>query len=145
MMRAVHEIVSPQFLIPPAVYAADTTRLAVDLAGFGGALIALAIGAGGITFSGTNKIEFRLHHGDTDVVNDHVAVVQADVAGVTIAAGGIIRALEAAHAAASISELSYMGARRFISLQADFSGTHGVGTPVSAVVLRANPLVAPVA
>ena len=128
MMHAQHELVAPATLIAPAVHAADTTR----------------IGVGGITFDANNRIDFKLFHGDTAVVNDHVAVAQSDVSGVTLGSDGIVRALVASHAAPSLTELSYMGGRAFLSLWADFSGTHGGGTPIAAMVVRGRPLVAPV-
>lgn len=144
-MREMHSVLSPAVLIAPAVLAADNTPAVVDLAQFDAAMILLQIGAGGITFTGTNKIEFVLSHGDTAVAGEHTPVAQADVGGVTVTGSGIVRALTAAKAAADVTEISYLGTKRYLSLLADFSGTHGTGTGIAATVLRGFPLSAPVA
>ena len=49
---------------------------------------------------------------------------------------GIVRALTAAHAAATVQKIGYKGGKRYIKLLADFSGTHGTGTPIAAEVVR---------
>jgi hypothetical protein len=134
--------VSPVQAIGPVVLAADNTPAAIDMSNFGAAVIALSIGIGGITFDATNKVEFKLTHSDDTT---YAAVAQEDVKGVTVGTGGIIKSLVAAHAAASITEIGYHGGKRYLKLLADFSGTHGVGTPISAVVVRGLPYIAPVA
>lgn len=144
-MRGIVSLLGLQSLIAPAALAADNTPVAIDLATYEAAGILLHIGIGGITFSGTNKIEFVLRHGDTDAVNDHTAIAQDDVRGVTVSGSGIIRSLVAAHAAPSITKLDYVGGKRYISLLADFSGTHGTATPLSATALLGFPLTGPVA
>ena len=127
-------------LVTPAVLSADNTPLAVDLRGFQACELLLNHGVGGITFSTTNRIDFVLRHGDTNVVNDHVAVAATDVvlpSGQVWATGGIIRSFTAAVAAAGVLNLgAYVGQRRWISLLVDFSGTHGAGTPLSAAAIR---------
>jgi len=128
-----------------ATLAADNTPVSIDLADYGAATVVLAIGIGGITFSGTNKIEFKLRHGNSSDQSTHVAVEQGDVNGATVASGGIIRSLIAAHAAPSVSRFGYKGTMRYISLLADFSGTHGTGTPIAAVAVLGQPRVGPVA
>lgn len=51
---------------------------------------------------------------------------------------GIIRSLIAAHATPSVALIGYKGRKRYLRLLADFSGTHGTGTPLSAMVLLGN-------
>lgn len=126
--------------IDAATLAADNTPGLVDLLDYGSATLLLNIGIGGITFSGTNKIEFVLKHGSLANGSDQAAVTDADLikdafcpASIT---GGIIRSLTAAHAAATLQKLGYIGGKRYISLLADFSGTHGTGTPITALVAR---------
>jgi hypothetical protein len=98
---------------------------------------------GGITFNTSNKVEFKLTHSVDD--STYEAVAQADVKGVTVGTGGIVRSLVAAHAAASLTKVGYNGGRRYLKLLADFSGTHSAGTPISAVVVGGEPYIAPVA
>ncbi len=133
---------SPGFLIPPASLNADNTPAAFDIGKHDSCTILVEVGVGGITFSGVNKVEFKLTHCDTEG-GTYTDVVQADVVGVTVAAGGIIRSLVAAHAAATVTELGYIGGKRFLKCLADFSGTHGAATPMSVLALRGRPLTAP--
>ncbi|MBP1849688.1 hypothetical protein [Rhizobium halophytocola] len=135
-MKDLHSHVLVATAIGAAVLSADNTPSAIDLRDYNSAEIILAIGIGGITFSGTNKIEFKLTHSDDDVTYD--AVETDDMLGVTVADGGIIKSLVAAHAAAATYRVGYKGGKRYLKLLADFSGTHGAGTPIAAIVLKGN-------
>lgn len=139
-MQDIHSCVYVDTLIANATYSADTTPAAVDLQGFDGAEIIIALGAGGITFTGTNKIEFVLTHSDDNVT--YANVTDADMIGVTGITNGIIKALTAAQVAAIVRS-GYKGGKRYLKLLADFSGTHGTGTPIGAYVLKGEPFVAP--
>ncbi|RTL96152.1 hypothetical protein EJV44_11275 [Ancylobacter aquaticus] len=130
--------------IPPAAYAADNTPAAVDIKGFDSAMLSIHVGVGGITFSGTNKIEFKLTHSDDD--STYAAVTIDDVQGIaSVGAGGIIKSLIAAHAAPTITRVGYVGNKRYLKLLADFSGTHGTATPLSATVVKGHAASRPVA
>jgi len=135
-MKDMHSALTAVAVIGPAVLAADNTPAALDLQGYNAAEIVLAIGIGGITFDDTNKVEFKLSHGDTSTASEHAAVAQGDVLGVTVATGGVIKALTAAHAAAAVYRVGYKGGKRYVSVLADFSGTHGTGTPISVLLLK---------
>lgn len=131
---------SPLTAIAAATLAADNTPGAIDLRDYQSATLLLSIGVGGITFSGTNKIEFVLTHSDDDVTYVNVTdddVIKDSLAAVTVT-NGIVRALTAAHAAATLQKLGYIGGKRYLKLLADFSGTHGSGTPISATVVRTD-------
>jgi hypothetical protein len=141
-MRDLASLISAAALLPAATYAADNTPAAVDLDGYESAVIFLHVGVGGITFDATNKIEFKLTHSDDNTTYD--AVGDDDVQGVaSIGTGGIVKALTAAHAADDVTKIGYMGGRRYLKLLADFSGTHGTGTPLAAAVVKGNPRFAP--
>lgn len=140
-MHDLHSHVSVKSLIAPAVLAADNTPVAVDLLGFDAAEIILSIAAGGITFSGTNKIEFVLTHSDDD--STYTNVTDADMLGVSGISSGIIKSLTAAHASANAYRFGYKGNKRYLKLLADFSGTHGTGTGIAATVVRGAPEVKP--
>lgn len=140
-MRDMHSGVSVATLIAAATLDADNTPPAVDLLGYQGAEILLAIGAGGITFSASNKIEFTLTHSDDD--STYTAVDDDDMLGVTGITDGIIKALTAAHATAASYRFGYRGGKRYLKLLADFSGTHGTGTPIAAMVLKGHGDVQP--
>lgn len=128
--------------IAPEALAADNTPAAVDLQGFSGALVVIHVGAGGITFDATNKVEFKLTHSEDD--STYTAVTVDDVTGLSsVGTGGIIKSLTAAHAAATVTEVGYKGGKRYLKLLADFSGTHGTATPISAVVIKAGKDILP--
>lgn len=131
----------PAGVFGPIAMNADNTPAAIDLQGFDGAKLLIQVGVGGITFDTTNKVEFKLTHSDDD--STYTAVAAADVllgtnADSSVGTGGIVRSLIAAHAAASIAEIEYIGGKRYLKLLADFSGTHGTATPVAAVVLKGH-------
>lgn len=133
-MKDIHSAMTAIVAIAAATLDADTTPAAIDLQGYDGAEIVLAIGAGGITFSGTNKVEFKLTHSDDD--STYEAVTVDDMLGLSsVGDGGIIKSLVAAHAAAAAYRFGYVGGKRYLKLLADFSGTHGTGTPIAAVVM----------
>jgi len=129
--------------IAPAVLDADNTPAAIDIGNYGGALVLIHVGIGGITFTTTNKVEFKLTHSDDN--STYTAVAQGDVKGVTVGTGGIIKSLVAEQAAATLTKVGYHGGKRYLKLLADFSGTHAAGTPMSAVVVAGEPYIAPVA
>jgi len=137
-MKEIHGLVNLVSLIPAATYAADNTPAAANLIGFEAAEIALEIGAGGITFDSTNKIEFKLTHSDDD--STYTAVESSDLVGAPeVGTGGIIKSLIAAQAAATVEQFGYIGGKPYVKLLADFSGTHGTGTPIAAQVIKGRP------
>lgn len=142
-MQDIHDGCNVAVAIGAATLSADNTPPAVDLAGYQTAEIVLAIGVGGITFTNTDKIEFRLTHSHDD--STYVNCTDADVVGASATiTNGIIKALVSAHAAAAVYRFGYVGPRRYLKLLADFSGTHGVGTPIAATVVRGNAAYKPV-
>lgn len=133
------ESLGVSILLPSATYAADNTPATVDLGTAGSCTLFLEVGVGGITFSGTNKVEFKLTHSDDD--STYEAVTVADVVGLaSVGAGGIVSSLIAAHASATVEKIGYVGRKRYLKLLADFSGTHGTGTPMSALAVTGNLL-----
>ena len=131
-------------VITPAVLAADNAPVTIDLAGFGSAALLIQVGAGGITFNGTNKVEFKMTHSEDD--STYEPVTADDVQGVdAVDTGGIVYALKTAHPDPTVTKVGYIGNKRYLKLLADFSGTHGTGTPISAVVIKGNARHEPVA
>lgn len=134
-------------LITPAVLDADNTPAALDTLGFRAVTIQTHVGIGGITFSGTDKVEFKLTHSEDNVTYE--AVEADDVImpyGETLGSNGIIRSLTAEKAAADteVHAVGYVGKRRYLKLLADFGGTHGAGTPMSAAAILEKPDNSPV-
>ena len=143
-MKDIQTIQKTVVAIGPAVLDEDTESTAIDLRGFDAAKINIAVGVGGIIFDGDNKIDFVLTHGDT-AGGDFVAVEAGDVSGVeSVGDGGAVLALEAEHAAAAAYSVGYIGYKPFLKISADFTGTHGTGTPVAVLVEKAFPHTGPV-
>lgn len=137
-MKDIHDKINAIELIPAAVYDADNTPAAVNIAGFEAAEIVLAVGVGGITFTSSNKVEFKLTHSDDD--STYAAVTAADLVGApTVGTGGIIKSLTAAKAAASVDQYGYIGGKKYLKLLADYGGTHATGTPIAALVIKGRP------
>jgi len=135
-MKDLHSKISILNVLGPAVLAADNTPVAIDLQGFNAAEIELGIGIGGITFDATNKVEFKLTHSDDNVT--YTPVADGDMLGVSGISSGIIKSLVAAHAAVESCRYGYKGGKRYLKLLADFSGTHGAGTPIYASIIRSR-------
>ena len=144
-MRDLISNLGVKIAIPSASYDADNTPAAIDLRGFDSAVFAIHVGVGGITFTGSNKVEFKLTHADT-ADGEYTAVTADDVQGVdSVGTGGIVKTLNAAHAAATVTKVGYIGGKPFAKLLADFSGTHVAATPIGATVILSHPRTAPVA
>lgn len=141
-MRDIYSTLAAVTVLDPAVITADNTPAAIDLQGFNAALLLIYVGVGGITFSATNKVEFVLTHSDDNSTYSAVAVT--DVLGVDSVTGGIVKSLVAAHAAADLTAVGYVGGKRYLKLLADFSGTHGTGTLIGATLVKGHPALSPI-
>jgi hypothetical protein len=131
-------------LLPSASYSADSTPTSIDMLGYDSCTIIVEVGVGGITFDGSNKVEFKLTESDDNSSFSNVAAADVLNAPVTVTSG-IICNLIAAHAAATAIRVGYKGSKRYLKLLADFSGVHGAGTPMSAVAILSNAKTKPVA
>jgi hypothetical protein len=141
-MRELHSVLSPQSLLVGGVYTSTPTVGIADIKGFDALYIMIHIGIGGITFTVTNRIEFKMEHSDDAIT--WADVTQADVRNVTLQAGAMVRRLITPKGFVDVQEVSYVGTRRYVRVTPTFSGTHGTGTPLSMTALRGYPHVAPV-
>lgn len=135
--------------IAPAIYSDNTApAITVDRLGYDTLAFVLAIGAGGITFTATNRIDFVLEHSNDGVAWDPV-VDPTNVIGAVPDAAGIVLSQRTGHPSATAMRIGYVdgivGDRRFVRLRPAFNGTHGTGTPLSAIALLGEPRIAPVA
>ena len=147
-MRAIVDKLVTVPAVPNATFAADNTPVAVDLRGFDAATIAFDVGVGGITFTGSNKVEFKITDSNDDATYAAVTLADVDLTNSNISAvgtGGIVYSLIAAHAAGTCVNIGYTGNKRYLKILADFSGTHGTGTPIGVVVIKGLPHDAPTA
>jgi len=142
-MRDIHNQLTRLLAIGNATYTATTTPAAIDLQGYDAAEILLDVGIGGITFTGTNRIDFQLTHSDDNVTYTNIA--DADVQGVTGTVTGFVKSLITLQAAAAVYRYGYIGGKRYLKFSAVFGGVHGTGTPIAASVMAGRPRLSPTA
>lgn len=120
---------------------ADTTLASKDRKGYDSLSFHIGVGIGGITFDGTNYINLVMEESDNN--SDWTAVADGEAGTTTVATGGIVKRFIAEHAAAATYAFAYTGSKRYVRMRADFEGTHGAATPLSAVTVLGHPYVAP--
>jgi hypothetical protein len=116
--------------IAAAVLDTDTESAAIDLSGYYVASFLISVGVGGITFDADNKLEFILTHSDDDVAYEAVDATDVDKVA-SVGDLGEVLGFTAEHAAAASYIANYVGGKRYVKVKAEFTGTHGTGTPVS--------------
>lgn len=131
-------------ILAPTVRTATATATVVDLQGYKSALFLIRVAAGGITFDGTNNLNFELQDSPDNSTFTDVDITK--VLGVTDATltGGIIKKWTAAKAAVSLNVFAYTGGQRYLKLINNFNGTHGTGTLTQAIVVLGDAAYQPV-
>lgn len=135
-MKDLHSSLAIALIVGPIVMNGTPAVASVDLQDHKSAEIILGIGIGGITFDGTNKIEFIVEHSDDDSV--YSAVTDDEMLGITGITGGIVKSLVAAHATAASYRFGYIGGKRYVKVTPTFGGTHGTGTPLYCAVVQGH-------
>ena len=115
--------------LPPVDYAATTKGTAVDLLGFQSAAVVVNTGA----ITGSGKYVVGLQESDTTTDGDFVNVDADNLNG----------ALPSELAATSAYKVGYIGNKRYI--RAVITKTSGTSIVASAVVVKADAAMAPVA
>ena len=145
MQDLTHNIVVSNSIIN-AVKTAAANGTGVDLKGFEEATAIVDVGAEGDTLSGSVYFEISLEHSDDD--STYTDCVQADVINGTIAAGGIWLKLDGTTGGDPVTtggdwQIGYVGGKRYLRLVLAKTGTHSNGTPISGVIVKSRPRVAP--
>jgi hypothetical protein len=134
-------------LVAPQAASTDQSG-SVDTQGYENCEVIVNFGAEGITLSGTDKIEVKLLHSDTD--SAYVAVAAADIVvptnptsatGVSQApdTNGTVFLADGNADIPGIAAFGYVGSKRWVKATVDFSGTHGSATPVSVAARLSAP------
>ena len=122
----------------PAVVTADADGTTVDLKGFQSAMVVVNSGIEGDTLSGSVKFDFILEESDDDsswsAVTSSTSVTEGSVDG-----SGIFLTLDANGETPQISQIGYIGGKRYIRCKIDATGSHSNGTPMGVVVVKGNP------
>ena len=109
----------------------------VDLQGYEGALIVAEVGAEGDTLGASDHIQLELEESEDD--STYADVADADVIGtVTGTNTGTIAKIDAAAEAPAVHFASYIGAKRYLRVVDNRTGTHTNGTPTSATIVRGH-------
>ena len=129
-----------------AVKTAGANGTTVDLKGFEEATAIVDVGAEGDTLSASVYFEVSLQHSDDD--STWTDLVQADIVNGTIAAGGIWLKLDGTTdgdpgTTGGDWQVGYVGGNRYLRLVLAKTGTHSTGTPISGVIVKSRPRVAP--
>lgn len=129
--------------LAPASRTADANGTTVDTQGFGSATVAFNVGASGITLSGANKIELEVEESDdgstwADVADEHLTVYESGTN------PGTVKVLDATTDVNQTYASGYKGYKRYIRPVLNYSGTHGAGTLIGAVVTKGDASFKPV-
>ena len=142
-MRDMKSNLSAVISLDSATRTADANGAGVDLQGYEGALIVGVIGAEGVTLSGTDKIEFELEESTDD--STYTDVADADLTGYVDGTNdGTFGLFDANAEAPALVSATYIGSKRYVRVVINYSGTHGTGTPATALVVRGFNRHAPV-
>ena len=124
------------------VKAADTNAAGIDTQGFNSSMAIVNVGAPGVTFSTTHKVDIKLQ--DSSDNSTFAAVTNNNyVTGGTVDSNGIWQTIDADGDCNAVYGLGYVGPERYYRVVLDFSGTHGTGTVFGVVGAQSNPLHAP--
>tara|TARA_R100001510_G_C7613318_1_gene176192 strand:+ start:238 stop:699 length:462 start_codon:yes stop_codon:yes gene_type:complete len=129
-----------------AVKTAAANGTGIDLKGFEEATAIVDVGAEGDTLSSSVYFEISLEHSDDD--STYTDVTQSEIVNGTIAAGGIWLKLDGTtggdpDTTGAQFQIGYVGGKRYIRLVLAKTGTHSNGTPISGVIVKSRPRVAP--
>lgn len=127
---------------PAAALTATPTTTAADQQGFNSVTAVVTHGAGGITFSGANRVDFTAEHSNDNSTFVACGIEDVILPGTLTLSGGIVRSWQAAIVAGAF-DVGYVGPRRYFRLRPVFVGTHATGTFITITNVLGHPAVAP--
>jgi hypothetical protein len=133
-MKDIHNLMSAVTSLKAANRTADANGTGVDLQGYEGAEVIANVGLSGDTLSGTVKIALELEESDDD--STYTDVADADMLGETGAGSGEFALIDDPAEDELTYKVGYIGAKRYIRVVWNITGTHTVGTPGSASIVR---------
>jgi len=121
---------------------ADTNCTAIDQQGFSSVTHIVNVGAPGVTFSSSVKIDIKLEDSD-DNSSFSAVTANTSVTGGTVDSNGIFQTINANGDCNKVYAIGYVGGKRYSRVVLDFSGTHSTGTIFGVVGIKGHPLHAP--
>ena len=122
----------------PAVVTADANGTGVDLQGFESAMVIVNTGIEGDTLGSTVKFDFILEESDDN--STYSAVTSStSVTETSVDSSGIFLTLDANGETPQVTQIGYIGGKRYIRCKIDATGSHSNGTPMSIEVIKGNP------
>lgn len=117
----------------------DVNGTVVDTQGFNSLFFVINVGANGGTLNGSNKVDFKLQHGNASDLSDAVAVATVgESGGTTIDSNGIFATVDAAGEVSTTYKVAYTGSKRYVRVVSDVTGT--ISLPVSITALLGDGL-----
>ncbi len=132
MEHNLYDSVAVAATITPIVGNNDTegTGVGVDLKGYSTAVAVFHCGISGDVLSGALTLQAILQESDDNIT--FTAVAAGDLE-------GSFTLIDDPAEDDVVQVVGYKGAKRYLRLFVDFTGTHTVGTPISAVIVRSRP------
>lgn len=124
------------------------TPVAINLLDFGACTFEMFTGAGGITFNGTNRIDWKVEESDDNTnwsaAGDDALILDPGAA--APGGTGIVKSYTAAKAApdANIPSVGYRGKKLWARCTPVFGGTHATGTLVGCIARKGYAVHGPV-
>lgn len=126
------------------VKAADTDCTGVDSQGFSAVTHVVNVGAPGITFSTSNKVDIELEDSDDNSSFSNVTA-NTSVVGGTVDSNGVWQTIDADGDCNAVYAIGYTGGKRYSRVVLNFSGTHGTGTIFGVTGVKGIPISGPTA
>ena len=130
------EVVS---VLDPISVTDTATYSDIDLAGFNSACLLISVGLGA-NFDNNNKWVFTLKHGDDGTT--YANVETDDMLDLTVASG-VVLTIDAATKDNTLYKIGYVGGKRYLELTCTVTGN--IEAPLSIVLIKGDPEIAPVA
>ena len=123
---------------------ADTNASGIDTQGANSAMVIVNVGAPGVTFSGSVKVDVKLE--DSADNSTYGAVTNNNfVTGGTVDSNGIWQTIDADGDCNAVYGIGYVGPKRYFRVVLDFTGSHSTGTAFGVVGALGNLESAPTA
>lgn len=135
--------IAVEHALDPDLYSEDTTSGAIDTQGFEAVTFVANVGAFGDedTAAGANKIDFQVQHSDDTVGGNFVDVADADLSDSVAVDGetGVFARIDAADEDDMAYLAGYIGDKRYVRINVNFTGTHNTGTDFGVSVIKSTP------